>query len=144
MNKEIFLKKAEDSFDKTVYEPEGLFFYHFFDFQFDYDDILRTCKVTCSVKEPMWNSFQMVHGGFLSYIADTALGHLNLHFYEGTFVTLEMKTSFLKGIKTGEITAISRFVKEGRKVLFSECEIFNGNNEKLCITSGTFYRKDQR
>lgn len=130
---------AREKYNNETNLQDKVLLYHLFGLEIKYNAEKRTCIVTCPVTELMLNSFGRVHGGIFSYISDTAMGLLNIHFKEGSFVTLELKTSYLKGIAEGELTAIARYVKEGSQVNFVECEIYNRDHEKLCITTGTFY-----
>ncbi len=138
MDKDKILTMAREKYNNGTKLQEKVLLYNLFGLDAKYDTENRTCKVSCPVTELMLNSFGRVHGGVFSYISDTVMGLLNSHFKEGSFVTLELKTSFLKGIGEGELIAIASYVKEGSQVNFVECEIYNQDHDKLCVTTGTF------
>lgn len=135
----MVLTMARETYNNATNLQEKVLLYQLFGLDIKYDAEQRTCIIYFPVTELLLNSFGRVHGGIFSYISDTAMGLLNIHFKEGSFVTLELKTSYLKGIEEGELKAISRYVKEGSQVNFIECVIYNQDNEKLCVTTGTFY-----
>lgn len=108
-------------------------------FQFLFHEDERTCEIRCPISPIMLNALGIVHGGIYTYIADTAMGHLALHFKKHPYVSLELKTSFLKAATQGELIATARFVKEGHRILFLECKVADNSGEILSVTSSTFY-----
>src|SRR5699024_9579401 len=107
---------------------------------FSYDDENRQCHISCPVTEFMYNPSGIMHGGIATFIADTAMGHLNFRLKDAPYVSLDLHTSFLRAATTGKLYATARYVKEGHKVSFMECVIKNDENEIICTTTGTFYR----
>nr|WP_277398301.1 PaaI family thioesterase [Neobacillus citreus] len=112
-------------------------------FEFDYDDEAKTCTITCPVTDIMYNPAGIVHGGIFTFLADTAMGHLNFRLKDVPYVSLELKTSFFKATKSGKLIATSRYKKDGYKISFMEADVRNEEGELLCTTSGTFYRYDK-
>jgi uncharacterized protein (TIGR00369 family) len=143
MDKQEFMARVENAYDTYDLKAESIFMFKLLQFQFDYDEEARTCTITCPVTDIMLNPSGIVHGGIFTFIADTAMGHLNFHFKDAPYVSLELKTSFYKAAATGTLTATSRYVKEGYKVSFMEAEVKNEHGELLCRTSGTFYRYEK-
>jgi len=109
-------------------------------FQFQFHEGERTCEIRCPISPIMLNALGTVHGGIYTYIADTAMGHLALHFKKHPYVSLELKTSFLKTANQGHLTATARFIKEGQRILFLECHVKDETGEIMCMTTSTFYR----
>lgn len=140
MDKIKLLEKVNDAVEKAELSPEQLFLFRLLEFDFSYDDEEKTCKVTCPVTETMLNPIGTVHGGIYTYLADTAIGHLNFRYKEDPYVSLEFKTSFFKTTQDGKLIATARYVKDGYNVQFAECVIENEKGEKMCTTTGTFYR----
>jgi len=112
-------------------------------FQFYYYEEDRTCEIHCPISPIMLNALGTVHGGIYTYLADTAMGHLALHFKRKPYVSLELKTSFFKTANQGQLTARARFVKEGHRILFLECQVKDESGEIMCVTTSTFYRLEQ-
>lgn len=144
MDKQTFLNRAEHAFDTKKLEAENLFLFKLFEFDFSYDELQRTCTITCPVTEIMLNSGGIIHGGILMYLADTAMGHLIIKMKDTPFVTLDLNTSFLKAEKSGELICTASFVKEGTNVAFVECEITNEKGDALSVSQATFYRRSNR
>ncbi|MBU8906104.1 PaaI family thioesterase [Desertibacillus haloalkaliphilus] len=144
MTEKDLIQKTKAALDHKRLEPENLFLFHLLDFNFIYGENEQTCTVECPVTEPMLNPIGTVHGGIYTYIADTAMGHLNFKFKDAPYVALELKTSYFKTVSDGKIFATARYSKNGYKVAFLECVITNEQNETLCVTSGTFYRYEKK
>ncbi|MCR1832823.1 PaaI family thioesterase [Oceanobacillus caeni] len=140
MEKKEFMGLVEKAFDERNFNPESIFLFKLFQFDFQYDDENRTCTITCPISEVMLNPSGIVHGGVYTFLTDTAMGHLNFRLKDAPYVSLELKTSYFKAASTGNITATARYTKEGYKVCFMECEVHNEEGDLLCKTSGTFYR----
>jgi uncharacterized protein (TIGR00369 family) len=140
MNKETTLQHVKKSWLEAEVAPQKLFLFNLFDFSFSYDDENKLCRIECPITEPMYNPLGTVHGGILTYLADTAIGHLNFRFKDAPYVSIELKTSYLKASTSGKLIATARYVKDGYKVMFTECVIENENAEIVSTTSGTFYR----
>lgn len=138
------MARVEEAYDTYDQNPENIFLFKLFQYEFDYNEEERTCSITSPVSDIMLNPTGIIHGGVLSTIADTAMGHLNFHFKDAPYVTLEMKTSFFKAVSTGKITATARYVKEGYKLVFMECDVVNEDGDLLCTTTGTFYRYEKK
>ena len=92
--------------------------------------------VDYKIREDMCNPIGMIHGGTLAMIADETIGIavVSLGLKEH-FVTVDLNLNYLSGAKLGEIiTAKSKVIRQGRKIIFTECEIFNAQG-KLLIKS---------
>ena len=134
----------EAAYESFQLKPENIFLFKLFQFEFNYDEDEKTCTVSCPITDIMLNPAGIVHGGIYTFISDTAMGHLNFHFKGTPYVTLELKTSYFKAVSSGKLYAISRYIKDGYKVSYIECEVKNENGELLSKTSGTFYRYEKK
>jgi uncharacterized protein (TIGR00369 family) len=85
--------------------------------------------VACDAEERFYNPLGVVHGGLLCTLLDTAMGlATTTTLPAGTgFGTIEIKVSFLKAVRAddGELRAVGRVVKRGRRVTFAEGEVRN-------------------
>lgn len=143
VNKQEFMAHMEKAYDTSAIKPESIFMFNMLQFEFDYDDEAKTCTITCPVTDIMYNPSGIVHGGIFTFLADTAMGHLNFRLKDVPYVSLELKTSFFKATKSGKLIATSRYKKDGYKISFMEADVRNEEGELLCTTSGTFYRYDK-
>lgn len=144
MEKKEFLQMMEAAYDTYKIAPESVFMFKLLQFEFDYDSEAKSCTITCPVTDLMYNPAGIVHGGVLTFLTDTAMGHLNFRYKDSPYVSLELKTSFYKAVATGKLIATSRYIKEGYKVSFMEADVRNEEGELLCRTSGTFYRYQKK
>ena len=81
----------------------------------------------------------VIHGGVIASLADTIAGFaaFTLTPIGKDVLTAELKVSFLRAAWGNELKATGRVVKAGRRLHFSECEIYC--EEKLVgKASGTF------
>lgn len=82
----------------------------------------------------------MVHGGISMYVLDTVCWSIARLVSDTQVLTLELKSSFLSPLKGKEFTVKGRLLKNGKRVIFVEGEIYNDNNE-LCVKAlGTFMK----
>ncbi len=68
----------------------------------------------------------LLHGGALMSLADGAGGALAfLNLPEGATgtATIESKTNFLRGVREGAVTSVSRPLHKGRTMIVIECEL---------------------
>lgn len=69
--------------------------------------------------------YQVVHGGVVALLADTAAGFATfLAEPEGTrTATIEMKINFLESVEHGAITADARVIRRGRTITVVDCDV---------------------
>ena len=144
MDKQQFMATMEQVYDTQETKPDSMLMFKLLQLEFDYDDEAKTCTISCPVTDITLNPAGIVHGGIFTFIADTAMGHLNARLKDASYVSLELKTSFFKATTTGKLIATARYLKEGYKVSFMEADVKNENGDLLCQTSGTFYRYNKK
>jgi len=94
------------------------------------------------VRPDMHNGVGWLQGGMLAAIADEAMA---LAIYpmlgpgEG-IATISESTSFIKGVKNGFIMAEGRVIRKGRRVAFTESEVFLHGTDRTILsrTSAAF------
>jgi uncharacterized protein (TIGR00369 family) len=116
-----------------------LFLYSLLNFDFEYDEEQKVVRIQAPISEMMYNPMGYIHGGIISYIADTAMGHLCAAFADRPGVSLELKTQFLRTAKTGSLHAEASFLKAGNQIQFVECTIKDDQHRLLAKVTGTFY-----
>jgi uncharacterized protein (TIGR00369 family) len=99
-------------------------------------------ELKMTVRPDMHNGVGWLQGGMLAAIADEAMAlalYPMLAETEG-IATISESTSFIKGVRTGEIYAEGRVIKKGRRVAFTESEVFMRYPEKIILsrTSAAF------
>jgi acyl-CoA thioesterase len=94
------------------------------------------------VRPDMMNGVGWLQGGVLAAIADEAMAlalYTRLSGREG-IATISESTTFVRGVREGTITAKGRVIKKGRRVAFTEGEVYAGDEGKALLsrTSAAF------
>ncbi|QOY35018.1 PaaI family thioesterase [Anaerobacillus isosaccharinicus] len=139
MDKEKLREQFEHALNTHQEGTGQLFLYSLLNFTFDYDEEHEVVRIEAPISEMMYNPIGYIHGGIITYMADTAMGHLCAAFAYRPGVSLELKTQFLRAAKTGTLKAEAFFVKKGKQVQFVECDIKDDKDQLLAKTTATFY-----
>jgi 1,4-dihydroxy-2-naphthoyl-CoA hydrolase len=89
-------------------------------------------RTTLAWKPELCTAGGALHGGVLMALADTSGGacaFLNLPSEAQGTTTVESKTNFLRGIRGGEVEAISRPLHVGRTVIVIETDLRDGEGK---------------
>ncbi len=88
----------------------------------------------------MTNPLGFIQGGFVTAMLDDVMAPALLSTCpaETSIPTLEIKTSFIKGVKPGPVFAEGWIVKKTRTVAFMAAELTSTEGELLAIASATF------
>ena len=92
-------------------------------------------------REEMTNFAGLVHGGFISMLADSAMGRaLHSALPEGErHVTFDLKMNFINGARPGErLRATAGVVHAGRRTALVECRVEGPGRELVATATGTF------
>jgi acyl-CoA thioesterase len=100
-------------------------------------------RVSIQVDERLMHPQQIVHGGVIFTLADTAMSMALLSLISpGTrFGTIEAKINFLLPVRAGELIAEANIVHQGRSTAVVESTVFNiveGERQAIARTLGTF------
>ena len=91
------------------------------------------------VGERHHNPMGTLHGGVYCDLADAAMGYAYAATLdEGeTFMTVELKISFLGAVRQGRLTAEARVVKAGSALGFVECDVTDQAGKLVARASST-------
>lgn len=80
---------------------------------------------------------RVLHGGVLASIVDSAcaVAAITMVFPESYATTINLQVSYLKPVTEGIFRAEGRCIKAGKKILFSEAQVFNQQNVLVCTAS---------
>ena len=100
-------------------------------------------RVSIQIDERLMHPQQIVHGGVIFTLADTAMSMALISVLPvGTrFGTLEAKINFLLPVRTGELLAEGKIVHKGRSTAVLEATVFNIMKEEqhaIARILGTF------
>ena len=96
-------------------------------------------EVLFDARKEFCNPMRQIQGGFLCAMLDDTMSVAGLVASGMTCVmpTLEMKTSFLRPAKPGELRCIGRVLKWGRSIAFTEGELFDAEGVLLAKATAT-------
>ena len=98
-------------------------------------ELVRAEKGLCEVVLPhssrIANQQDFFHGGAIGALSDTTAGYASLTIApEGMEVTtVEYKINFLNNMQGGELRAIGKVIKPGKRVMVCSAEIFHVDGE---------------
>jgi uncharacterized protein (TIGR00369 family) len=107
-------------------------------------EVVRPGEVTyyLEITEDLLATKVAAHGGALSAFMDAVLGvaALSASGEEGKLVsTIEFKITYLHPAFLGDkLKGIGKVIKQGKRMIFSEGEVFNQKNELIVKGTGTF------
>jgi uncharacterized protein (TIGR00369 family) len=98
-------------------------------------------EFVCTPDESMYNPIGGVHGGVMCTLLDSVIGcAVQTTLPAGTgYTSVEIKISYLRPLRadSGELTAVGRVVKPGRRVAFGDGEVRDGEGRLVATGSGT-------
>ena len=97
------------------------------------------------VDDRFLNPAGVVQGGFLAAMLDSAMGASAITVVGDRSVVVantEMKVSFLRSVKSGELlTCVATVLKPGKVISFLEAKIFDGGERLVATASSTYLVK---
>jgi uncharacterized protein (TIGR00369 family) len=90
------------------------------------------CKIILPFRDDFEQLFGVVHGGFITLIADTA-GYFAAATLAGEIplATAEIKINFITPVYRDDLYAIGRVVKKGRQLIVCELKVHAARDDKL-------------
>lgn len=100
------------------------------------------CELEGIISETSYNNMNIVHGGYIFGLADTAAGIAALSSVFGSdvnIVTVDASINYFKPAKGEKLIAKAKTIKPGKTISVIEVEIYNDKNDMVAKTSMTFY-----
>lgn len=100
------------------------------------------CELEGVISETSYNNMNIVHGGYIFGLADTAAGIAALSNVFGSdvnIVTVDANINYFKPVKGERLVAKASVIKPGKTISVIEVEIYNDNNDMVAKSSMTFY-----
>ena len=97
-------------------------------------------EIYLNANQKMHNPMGFVHGGVIALLADAAMGIAfgrTLEEDKHSFATVELKTSFLRPVKSSRLRASAKLVQRGLRIGFVECQITNERGKLIATGSCT-------
>jgi uncharacterized protein (TIGR00369 family) len=75
----------------------------------------------------------VMHGGAIASLVDTAVAFaiVSVSEPEDRFTTVEMKVNYLSAIREGRVVADARLIRDGRRIIVADCDVFDSKG-RLC------------
>ena len=92
-----------------------------------------------NVNKKLFNPHNVLHGGVIYSMADTGMGGALYSLLDEpeTCVTIEIKITYLKAVKSGTLTCETKVIHKGKTIAVMESEIIN-NEQTVAKAMGTF------
>lgn len=100
------------------------------------------CELEGIISETSYNNMNIVHGGYIFGLADTAAGIAALSSVFGSdvnIVTVDASINYFKPAMGEKLIAKAKTIKPGKTISVIEVEIYNDKNDMVAKTSMTFY-----
>lgn len=84
-------------------------------------------KLSVEVTEKLRQLAGVMHGGAIATLIDTAVAFAILGASEpgDKFTTIEMKVNYLSSIREGRATADARLIRDGRRIVVADCDVYD-------------------
>lgn len=140
MDEALTRERFERALEQHRPEFGAFFLARFLGLRVTYGD--QTCRVDLPTADYLYNPQGSLHGGVIAIAMDVSMGHLN-HRFLRTGVTLEMKTQYLRPV-TGPCWCEARFLKTGRRIVFSESKLYDGTDRLCAVATATWMLLPER
>lgn len=72
-----------------------------------------------------------MHGGAIATLIDTAVAFAIVGASEpgARFTTIEMKVNYLSPIREGRVVADAKLIRDGRRIVVSDCDVFDSKGQ---------------
>ena len=88
----------------------------------------------------------VMHGGAIASLIDTAVAFAIVGASEpgDRFTTVEMKINYLSSIREGRVTASARLLRDGRRIIVAECDVFDDKGRMAAKGLLTYIRLNEK
>ena len=92
-----------------------------------------------TVTDKIHNGSGFLQGGFYVILADESIALSILADLDPTLgtTTISETTEFIRGVKEGEIFAIAKVIRKGRRIIFAEAEVRRGSVDGELLSKTT-------
>jgi len=84
-------------------------------------------RLSVEVRKELLQLQGVMHGGAIASLIDTAVAFAIVGASEpdDRFTTVEMKVNYLSAIREGRVIADARLIRDGRRIIVAECDVFD-------------------
>ena len=101
-------------------------------------------RLSLDVKQRHLQLAGIMHGGAIATLVDTAVAFAIVGASKpgARFTTIEMKVNYLRPIREGRVVAEARLIRDGRRVVVSDCDVFDSEGKLSAKGLVTYMRLD--
>ena len=96
------------------------------------DDVQQgRARLSLEVRKDLLQLQGVMHGGAIASLIDTAVAFAIVGASEpdDRFTTVEMKVNYLSAIREGRVIAEARLIRNGRRIIVAECDVFDSKGQ---------------
>lgn len=88
----------------------------------------------------------IMHGGAIATLIDTAVAFaiVGASQNDARFTTIEMKVNYLSAIREGRVVADAKLIRDGRRIVVAECDLFDPTGKLAAKGLLTYMRLTER
>jgi len=88
-------------------------------------------RLSVEVRRELRQLAGVMHGGAIASLIDTAVAFAiaTTSGPEDRFTTVEMKVNYLSAIREGRILADARLIRDGRRIIVADCDVFDAGGK---------------
>ena len=103
-------------------------------------------RLSLEVREELLQLQGIMHGGVIATIIDTAVAFAIIGTSEpdDRFTTVEMKVNYLAPIREGRVVADARLIRDGRRIVVADCDLFDSKGRLAAKGLLTYIRLEKR
>lgn len=101
-------------------------------------------RLSVEVRKELLQLQGVMHGGAIASLIDTAVAFAIIGANEprDRFTTVEMKVNYLSAIRQGRVTAEARLVRNGRRIIVADCDLYDSEGRLAAKGLLTYIRLD--
>jgi uncharacterized protein (TIGR00369 family) len=103
-------------------------------------------RLSVQIRKELLQLQGIMHGGAIATLIDTAVAFAIVGASEpdARFTTVELKVNYLSPIREGRIVADARLVRDGRRIVVADCDVFDSNGRLAAKGLLTYIRLENR
>ena len=103
-------------------------------------------RLSVEVRQELLQLQGVMHGGAIASLIDTAVAFAIISVSEpqDRFTTVEMKVNYLSAIREGRVVADARLIRDGRRIIVADCDVFDLQGRLAAKGLLTYIRLNER
>lgn len=103
-------------------------------------------RLSVEIRKELLQLQGIMHGGAIATLIDTAVAFAIVGASEpdARFTTVELKVNYLSPIREGRVVADARLIRDGRRIVVADCDVFDANGRLAAKGLLTYIRLEKR